>query len=65
MGKDQRRPVSRFKLENLPIAGQTAVKVGPLGILRKESLADEVGVRVSIGSWISFTIPIGRELCPH
>lgn len=55
MGKDERREISRIKIENLPGMCQAQGKVGPLGIVSKEPLPDDQGVRVSVD--LSFVIP--------
>ncbi len=57
MGKDERKPISRIKVENLPQLAQEQVKAGPFGIITIEELANDGGARVSIGSAFSFTLP--------
>jgi hypothetical protein len=61
--KQERKTVSRIKIENIPKMSQTAGKAGPLGIVSKEVLPnDQDVVEVSIGSWLSFTVPRGVTL---
>jgi hypothetical protein len=64
MGKDDRKALSRIKLENLPKAADVddgATKVGPLGILRLEYLVDD-GMLLYLGPFGPFAIP-GRWSC--
>ena len=56
MGKDERKPVSRIKIENLPRIAQDESKTGPFGFVTWEDLAND-GVQVSIGSLLTFKLP--------
>ena len=56
MGKDDRRAVSRIKLENLPKTCQLeAKKVGPLGLLRVASGPSE-GLLLYVGPFGPFEV---------
>ena len=57
MGKDERKPISRIKVENLPQIAQEQVKAGPFGFLTVEELPNDGGVEVSLGSILSFRLP--------
>ena len=57
MGTERVKPISRIKVENLPLLMQEQEKAGPFGVVRKEELPNEGGVQVSIGSFLSFTLP--------
>jgi len=50
MGKEERREISRIKVENLPTVAESYLG----GFIQKEPLANGHGVLVSIGRWISF-----------
>ena len=62
MGKEERKPISRIKPENLPKSCEIeAEKVGPLGFLRIESTPDD-GILLYLGPLGPFAIP-GRWSC--
>jgi len=62
MGRNDRKPVSRIKLENLPrTCEMEAKKVGPLGFLRIESTPDS-GLLLYLGPLGPFALP-GRWSC--
>jgi hypothetical protein len=57
MGTDKVKPISRIKMENLPYLAQAQAKAGPFGLVRIEEVPNDGGVRVSVGSFLSFTLP--------
>ncbi len=49
MGRNERRNVSRIKVENLPRSGQSDGKTGSLGKLTVETLGPGEGILFAVG----------------